>query len=171
MTPKAVSIPVYTTMGRNSDVEQYSPLAKVEPYRDSEELDEGSAVHRPVRTSRRHGMLIAVAVGVLVLISTIQLLLTISLRVNPPTTPARVVAKDYGSPCGTSAAEARANNCHWDYGLTSWIPEECYNPVLDAEFLSYDIPFEIYWDRGDDEGPDLNRPYKDMEELSENPGK
>lgn len=158
-------------MGKHNDVEQYSPLAKSEPFRDSEELTEVDAVpQQPIRTSRRHGVLFAVTACVLVVISIFQLLLTISLRVKPPLTPTKPTSKDYGSPCGSSSAEALANNCHWDYGLTSWIPDECYNPVLDAEFLSLDIPFEVYYDKGDDEGPDLTRPYKDMKELSEKPG-
>ena len=158
-------------MGQNNDAAQYSPLAKAEPYRDSEELTEvDAAPHPPIRTSCRRGVLIAVASGVLIVISTVQLLLTISLRVKPPITPTQLISKNYGSPCGRSSAEALANNCHWDYGLTSWIPDECYNPVLDAEFLSLDIPFEIYYDKGNDEGPDLTRPYKDMKELRENPG-
>jgi hypothetical protein len=159
-------------MGRKSESEQYSPLAKAEPYRDSEELTEVEAAHhQPFRTTRRHGVLIAIATSIIIVISTVQLLLTISLRIKPPTTPTRLVSKNYGSPCGRSSAEAKANNCHWDYGLTSWIPNECYNAVLDAEFLSLNIPFEVYYDKGNDSGPDLAHPYKDMKELSENPGK
>jgi len=159
-------------MGKNNCTEEYSPLAKVEPYRDSEELTEvETGPHPPIYTSRRHGVLIAIATGILIIISTIQLLLTVSLRVKPPITPTKLISKNYGSPCGTSSTEAMANGCHWDYGLTSWIPDECYNPILDAEFLSLNIPFEIYYDKGNDEGPDLTRPYKDMKELSEKPGK
>ena len=158
-------------MDPNNDAEQYRPLAKAEPYRDSEELTEvDAALLQPIRTSRRRGVLIAVAAGVLIVISTVQLLLTISLRVRPPTTPTQLISKSYGSPCGRSSAEALANNCHWDYGLTSWIPDECYNPVLDAEFLSLDIPFEVYYTTANDDGPDLTRPYKYMQELMENPG-
>ncbi|KAL9085901.1 MAG: hypothetical protein Q9165_007384 [Trypethelium subeluteriae] len=158
-------------MGKNNDAEQYSQLSKEEPYRDSEELTEvDGASQQPLRSSRSHSLFIAVAIGVLIAISTFQLLLTISLRVKPPTTPTKLISKNYGSPCGTSSVEARANGCHWDYGLTSWIPEECFNTVLDDEFRSYNIPFEVYYDRGDDEGPDLNHPYKDMQELMDNPG-
>lgn len=159
-------------MGEKINAEEYTPLAKGDPYHDSEELTEvETASHLPVLTFRRHGLLITIATSVILVFSTIQLLLTISLRVKPPITPTQIVSKDYGSPCGRTSDEASTNNCHWDYGLTSWIPDECYNPVLDAEFLSFDIPFERYYDRGDGEGPDLTRPYKDMNELSENPGK
>ncbi len=157
-------------MAQNKDAEKYSPIANSESYADSEELTGlVDAPIQPLRPSRRYGALIAI---VLVIISTVQLFLTISLRINPPSTATtQSLHNNHESPCGSSSAEARANGCHWDYGLIAWVPDECYNPVLDAEFLSLNIPFEAYFDRGDGEAPDISRPFRDVEHLSEHPSK
>jgi len=42
------------------------------------------------------------------------------------------------SNCGFSAAEARANGCHYEPMLASWIPDECYDPDPRDEYAPYD---------------------------------
>ena len=157
-------------MASKQDGEKYTPIANSESYADSEELTGLVDAHiQPLRPSRRYGALIAI---VLVIFSSAQLILTISLRTNPPSTVTTLsLHNNHEAPCGSSSAEARANGCHWDYGLIAWVPDECYNPVLDAEFLSLNIPFEAYFDRGDGEAPDLSRPFRDVKHLSEHPSK
>lgn len=38
--------------------------------------------------------------------------------------------------CGTSPAEARARGCFFEMTLSLWVPEECYDRELEAEYLN-----------------------------------
>jgi hypothetical protein len=49
------------------------------------------------------------------------------------------------SPCGTSPAEARARNCHFDVISFCWLPDECYDSALSDSFDA-EKPLEWFLD-------------------------
>jgi hypothetical protein len=81
---------------------------------------------------RRLGMAAVTAAAGLVLI----ILLLLGIRSGfsheqlPPARPAP-------ANCGNSTAEAKAKGCHFDLLAYSWTPDECYDPVTDAEFFEW----------------------------------
>lgn len=47
-------------------------------------------------------------------------------------------------PCGTTAVEARANNCHFDRMMRAWIPDACWFPEPADEPI-YDVYNDREW--------------------------
>lgn len=43
--------------------------------------------------------------------------------------------------CGTTPAEARAKGCHFEMTGFSWLPKECLDPTVEAEFLELNLHY------------------------------
>lgn len=153
-------------MEDRNDGPKYTQLGNKDTFRDSEELTEVDNIpHSPARNTRcRYFLLITLATTLLVTLSITQIIVTINFRRSHSENNSRLLGPEW--PCGTSASEARARGCHFDYGLVSWIPHECYNEELDNSFRSR-LPFEFYVSNEDDTGPDFSRPINNIGALEE----
>lgn len=47
--------------------------------------------------------------------------------------------------CGTTPAEARSKGCVFETMGFSWLPRECSNPTIEAEFLEFERTTLRYW--------------------------
>jgi len=47
--------------------------------------------------------------------------------------------------CGNSTSEAKANGCHFDIIMHSWVPQGCYDEVLSEEYIAA-IDFQFFSD-------------------------
>lgn len=147
---------------------RYTQLSEKDSFRDSEEFTEAGNIpsHHSDDRTHRYRFLITIATTLLIILSTVQLVLTINLRFSALTT--KHLQPDPDEPCGQVAAEAQARGCIFDYGLVSWVPPHCYDKDLDEAFRARE-PFEFYYPNEDDSGPDFSSPITSMELLAGNP--
>lgn len=57
-------------------------------------------------------------------------------------------------PCGTTAAEARARGCHFDIVSFMWLPDQCWDPELVADFEKVN---HLEWFQGPNRSGPLTR--------------
>jgi hypothetical protein len=93
---------------------------------ESDREDSPSHVRRPQKGAYVRKILLVTGAASIFLSLTTYCLLSLNLR-QPSI-----------SNCGHSAAEARANGCHYEPMLASWIPTECYEPEPRDEYAPYD---------------------------------
>lgn len=84
----------------------------------------GEQERNPGRTSRQRFISVAVTILLLIIAGTWLSIAAINKRGSPI------------DQCGTTPEEARARGCFFEMTLSLWVPEECYDRELEAEYLS-----------------------------------
>ena len=152
---------LYPIMAPNKT--EYDPLATEDA---SEHLD-----HLPFKPSRepQHNntrwpiavllMMIAALTTTTIILSTRQLTLSLpQLQVatdiaspsnsgSPFSPPSRTGQPLMHQPCGTTAAQAQALNCHFDMIRLAWLPSACKDSALHAEFTAKTVGIPFYRDK------------------------
>ncbi|MCJ1329940.1 hypothetical protein MMC10_006621 [Thelotrema lepadinum] len=66
---------------------------------------------------------------------------------GPPSPASLTPQPALRQPCGTTAAEAEARNCHFDMIRLAWLPDACKDASLLAEFDTKVAGIPFFWDK------------------------
>lgn len=144
---------------------KYEKLSELHTPRDSDELTAMNSPLQPPfeRPCGYHIFLAGIAFTVLVGLSVAQLILAATH--HPSHEPFRIPAIQK-QPCGKSVADAKDRGCHYSFSLGAWLPPECIDFELEAQF-EREGDFTFYFKNATGDGPDMSRRVATIKDLSE----